>query len=339
MDISTPKGEVSGEISFSKETKNHLCAINYKRQCCKVALLYGILILANTFTKEKIKLITENERLSTLTLRLLKSCFSVEGNLYISQKSLGGQKYNSYKITVVQKDDLHRIFTGLGYEPDKEIDEIKDKLFVCEGCIVAFIRGVFLTGGTISNPQKSSGYHLDISSPSEVLLNKVYDKMIEVGLTPKFGMRKISHSQNKKHPVIYYKESEAIEDFLTFIGAPQAALNIMNVKIYKDIRNNENRRSNCDTANIYKMTEAAQAQIKAINNFLTESGDFTRLPPDLEATARIRLMHPTASLQELGELHEPKITKSGVNHRLKKIIELASKEQSRGNLTRKKKSK
>lgn len=339
MNSSVPTKEASGEISFSQETKNHLCSINYKKQCCKVALLYGILILSNTFTREKIRLITENERLSTLTIRLLKSCFSVEGNLYISQKSLGGQKFNSYKITVSNKEDLGKIFSGFGYEAGEEIEEIKDGLFLCEGCLPAFIRGAFLTGGTISDPQKTSGYHLEISSPNEQLLNKVHEKMLEAGLSPKFGMRKSSHSQNKKYPVIYFKESEAIEDFLTYIGAPQAALNIMNVKIYKDIRNNENRRSNCDTANIYKMTEAAQAQIKAINYFRTENGEFARLTPDLETTARLRLMYPTASLQELGDLHEPKITKSGVNHRLKKIMELATREQSKSAVLKKKKAK
>ena len=137
------------------------------------------------------------------------------------------------------------------------------------------------------------------------------------GFSPKYTERKTSF-------VVYIKESENIEDFLTSIGASQAAISIMNAKIYKDIRNNQNRRSNCDAANINKMTGKAQECIRAIR-MLEDSGVFSLLSEDLKTTAALRKENPEASLAELAELHCPPITKSGVNHRLRKICERAEK--------------
>ena len=123
---------------------------------------------------------------------------------------------------------------------------------------------------------------------------------------------------------LYMKESESIEDFMTYIGAAQASLSIMNAKIMRDIRNNVNRRMNCDAANIYKTTGAATGQIHAIKH-LMETGRIDFLPDNLKITARLRLENPQASLEELAQLHEGNISKSGVSHRLAKIVDFDKK--------------
>ena len=146
-------------MSFCQDTKNDLCALPCKRKCCKRALLYGMLLSGNLFTKDKIKLITENERTSQLILYLLKEVFGVKGNLYISEKKAGDGKISSYKLTVSAKNDLQRIFEECALPEDCE-GAVSPEMIRCDECFRHFMRGTFLTAGTLTDPMAE--YRLEL---------------------------------------------------------------------------------------------------------------------------------------------------------------------------------
>lgn len=188
-------------------------------------------------------------------------------------------------------------------------DIIEIEKFKCEECIKYFLRSVFLTYGTITNPDKS--YHLELIVSDDGIADSLQELLTQYSIEPKKTKRKNNY-------ILYYKESELIVDFLNIIGANKSAFHIMNTKIRKELRNNANRLANCDTANIDKTVSAAMIHIDAIKTLIT-TGEINNLSDELKATAYLRLENPDITLNELAELHEPPISKSGVNHRLKKI--------------------
>lgn len=192
-------------------------------------------------------------------------------------------------------------------------DKVNKDNFICDDCVKYFIRGVFITYGTITNPYKS--YHLEIIVNNREAADSLFDLLSEIGMEPKKIKR-------KNHYILYYKESEIIVDFLNLIGANKSAFHIMNTKIFKEIRNNANRLANCDTANIDKTVSAAKTHMDAIKILISE-GIIHDLPDELKETAYLRLNNPDISLSELAQLHNPPISKSGVNHRLKKLTDIA----------------
>ena len=300
-------------MSFAHETKSALAAASLllKHDCCKRSELYGILYSAGVFSRERLKLVTTCEPLAELCIKRIKEKFSVDANLYITEKKSGdADEKRSSKITVPKKEELSKIFRGLKYEEADEPSAIKEELFKCASCRAAFVRGVFLTAGTVTDPDK--GYHLEMSFISEPAADAVWAFLDEMELAPKRMVRKTEN-------VLYYKDSESIENFLAFIGANNAAFAIMNKKIEREIRSDANRLANSELANIGKTVAAAGDQLAAINA-LVASGDIDRLPDELKITANLRLMNPDATLLQLAAMHEPPITKSGVNHRLKKIV-------------------
>ncbi len=305
--------------SFSHDTKSSLAALSEtaKRDCCKKAELYGILLAAQTFSRQKCKLVTSSEPLARLTMKLLDIEYGVIGNLYVTERKSGELcERSSYKITISQKKELDRLFILLKYAPDTPEFEIRRELLKCPACAPAFVRGVFMSSGTVTNPEKS--YHLEISLLSSELAASLADFLAEQELTPKLMTR-------KNESVLYYKDSESIENFLAYIGANTAAFTIMNKKIERELRSNANRVTNGEVANLGKTAAAAGDQINAIKQ-LQLTGELDRMPDELQATARLRLEYPAATLSELAELHTPPITKSGVNHRLKKLVSWSDKE-------------
>ena len=195
----------------------------------------------------------------------------------------------------------------------KVTDVIDTDNFACDDCKKYFLRGIFLMYGTITDPDKS--YHLELILPNETLANSLMDLLSNDGLTPKKTVRKNNY-------ILYYKESDIIVDFLNIIGANKSAFRIMNVRIEKEIRNNTNRLVNCDTANIDKTVSAAIYQIDAINTLIT-TGEINNLPNELRETAYLRLNNPDITLNELAELHNPPISKSGVDYRLRKLTSIS----------------
>ncbi len=194
-------------------------------------------------------------------------------------------------------------------------DALSEAVEGCANCAASYLRGVFLACGTVSNPDSKS-YQLELTVHTPEEAEALGLLLGECGMPPKTTVR-------GGFPVLYYKDSASIEDFLSYIGAQKAAFELMNVKILKELRNNANRLANCDAANIDKTVSAAQLQIHAVER-LEASGQIAALPDELRTTARLRLENPEATLGELASLHTPPITKSGVNHRLKKLLELGS---------------
>lgn len=303
-------------MSFAQDTKNDLCGIVCRSRCCRMSMLYGMLICANTFKQDRIRLMTENERTSETVLRLLKEC-GVKGNLYISEKKSGEQRANSYKITVAATADVQQVLNAIGISQDDQLMTIDKQIFHCQDCFKHFVRGLYLSAGTLKDPK--SGYQLELVFNRKDIADSVYHLFEEQGIALKSIARQYSF-------VLYAKESEVIEDFLTYIGAHQSALTIMDVKIYREIRNNANRQNNCETANMYKMTSSAQNQIRAIRWFI-DADLFSQLDEDLQSTAMLRLENPEASVQELADMHNKPVSKSGVYHRLQKIVSLCQKKQ------------
>ena len=183
----------------------------------------------------------------------------------------------------------------------------------CEDCPAAYLRGAFLACGTVTNP--STDYHLEFSLPHHLLSRDLLTLMQELGFRARLVHRKGSQ-------VIYLKESEQIEDALTLMGATGASLELMNVKMVKDIRNAANRIANCENANIDKTVTASLAQIEAIRQIERLQG-LDGLPEELRELARLRLENPDMSLRELGEQLSEPLSRSGVNHRLRRILEFA----------------
>ncbi|MBQ8250176.1 MAG: DNA-binding protein WhiA [Clostridia bacterium] len=304
-------------MSFAKDTKASLVSLSesMKHDCCRRSQLYGILWAAGIFSRSRIKLVTSCEELASLTVKWLHDQHMIEGNLYITDKKSGdADERRSCKITVVQKKELERLFRALKYTEEQSESEINPDVFRCQNCTAAFLRGAFLSAGTLTDPDK--GYHLEMNFIDKASADKLGELLSMLGLEAKMTVRKTEH-------VIYYKDSESIENFLALIGANNAAFTIMNKKIERELRSDMNRIANGEVANIEKTTKAAGAQIAAIKA-LKASGELERMPDELRITAYLRLENSDASLIRLAELHTPPITKSGVNHRLKKILEWKS---------------
>ncbi len=303
-------------MSFAHETKESLIAQSdaLKHDCCRKCELYGILFAAGIFERGRIKLVTTCVPLAEMTVARLEKLFHVESNLYVTERKSGEpDERSSCKITIPQKKELERLYSLLKYDETEPLYSVKRENYKCGGCQQSFLRGIFLAAGTITDPDKS--YHLEMSFTTSDAADKVAELLADCDLEPKRMTR-------KSEEVLYYKGSESIENFLAFIGANSAMFTIMNKKIERGIRSDANRIANSELANIGKTVVAAADQISAIR-LLESSGALDRIPDELRATALLRLENPDATLMELAGLHTPPITKSGVNHRLKKLVEYA----------------
>ena len=179
-------------------------------------------------------------------------------------------------------------------------------------CRAAFLRGAFLAGGSVTDPRK--GYHLELATSHHSVSREVLALMRELDQDPR-------SAQRKGNTVIYFKQSDQIEDFLTCVGAPIAAMEVMNAKLERDLRGKVNRRVNCDAANLDKAVEAAMSQVEAIRR-MEKAGTLITLPDKLREAAALRLAHPEDTLAQLAQRCDPPITKSALNHRLRKLVEL-----------------
>ncbi len=185
--------------------------------------------------------------------------------------------------------------------------------FRCKECADAFLRRLFIAFGTVTDPNKS--YHLELSFTNEAFREKVAEVMRGIDLSPKFGTRRDRFT-------LYFKSSEAIGDFLAHIGAQDAVFELINLKLIKEATIGINRQNNFEAANMKKTVRANIAYINAVK-YLIESGNFDSLPDDLRMTGRLRIDNDTASMSELGRLHSPTISKSGVKHRLDRLASIA----------------
>ena len=298
--------------SFSYKAKAELCRAAVQRLCCARAECYGVLLYCNTFTMQEVRIITENPEFAARLPRLFHRAFGVKFDRQPADEAPGSKLI--FQIT--DPDKLRRVLDTLGYDPRQSLVlHVNFALLEDDCCRTAFLRGAFLAGGSVTDPEKR--YHLELSTSHIQASREVSALLQEMGFLPRSVMRGGS-------AVIYFKQSEHIEDLLTKLGAPVAAMDIMTTKVDKAIRNGANRAMNCDIANVNKILEAATEQQSAIEA-LAKSGQLDRLPEKLQQTARLRLEHPELSLAQLAELCDPPVSKSCMNHRMRKLNEEAKK--------------
>lgn len=202
--------------------------------------------------------------------------------------------------------------SAIANENYAEAAECADK-FLCAECAATYLRRCFIAYGTVTDPGKS--YHLELSFPDAEFRDRVAEVMRSLDLEPKFGTRRDRFT-------LYFKSSEAIGDFLARIGAVDAVFELLNLKLMKETTIGINRQNNFEAANLKKTVKANIAYKNAVQ-YLIESGNFDSLPEDIKETGRLRIENDTASLSELGSLHSPSISKSGVKHRLDRLAEIA----------------
>jgi len=293
-------------MSFSADVKQELCRAPLSRKCCAQAEAYGILLYCNTFSSGEIRIITESDALAQRLPALFRKAFQITFD-----RLPDGEGKHIFLIKDPEKlAAIQQVFGG-----DQRALALHINFGVLEEncCRISFLRGAFLSGGSVTDPQK--GYHLELSTSHQSVSREMVALMRDLDLEPKDAPR-------KGNAVIYFKQSDRIEDFLTSIGAPISAMEVMNAKLEKDLRGSVNRRVNCDAANLDKAVEAAQGQIEAIR-ILEESGVLATLPDKLQEVARLRREHPADTLIQLAGRCDPPITKSALNHRLRKLIEMS----------------
>ena len=294
-------------MSFSSDVKTELAELREERVCCRTAEAYGMAEFGHAFSSFGVSLQTENETVARLYAGLLGE--SGQASLVITEgKGL-------CTAAAAGQDDRLRILSRFGHAPTDVGVRLNRANLECDQCPAAFVRGAFLSCGTVTNPE--ADYHLEFSVPYLNLSRDLTTLLGELGLSAKQARRGGSY-------VVYFKESESIEDCLTLMGATAAALELMSVKMIKDIRNKANRVTNCESANIDKTVAAAAKQNEAVRKIERTVG-LEALPEELQELARLRLENPDLSLRELGEALDRPLTRSGVNHRLRRILEFAER--------------
>lgn len=307
-------------MSFSAVTKEELARIMEQKECCNLAELAalvrmdGTLQIANNFYALNVS--TESAPVARKTYRLAKTLLKLPVDIVVRRK-LRLKKNNSYIVKIYPRaiTDLQRL--GLLDEKGEIQPGIPKEIIKFRCDQKAYLRGAFLAGGSINNPEGT--YHLEIITNDSLHAEAICKLLNKFHLGAKVSMRKNWH-------VVYIKESEHIVEFLGFIGAHHALLEFENVRVLKDMRNQVNRLVNCETANLNKTVDAAVRQVENIQRIANTIG-LQALPAPLKEIAELRLQYPDLSLKELGEMLQPKVGKSGVNHRMRKIDELAEKIQ------------
>jgi len=290
-------------MSFSADAKAELCRVPLNRDCCAVAEAYGALLYAYQFSPMELRVITASAPFARRLPRLLKKAFGLD----FDQRTEGAK----HTLSVTDPDKLRRIFETFGYDPDSAlVSHVNLGVLEEDCCRAAFIRGAFLAGGSITDPAKRC--HLELVTDHKNVAGETVSLLQEMGFSPRVTAR-------AGHQVIYFKQSEAAEDFFTTIGASGAAMELMSAKVEKEMRNAINRQINCDSANADKIVSAAQAQMEKIRALDREVG-LENLPAELSALALLRIANPEASLADLAKLSDPPASKSGINHKMRKLM-------------------
>ena len=296
--------------SFAFKAKSEMCRTQLSRQCCARAEAYGVLLYCNTFTPSEVRIITENPEFAGRLPRLFHKAFSLK---FDQLPEHDGRGKLIFRIT--DRDKLARVINTLGYDPQQLMAlHVNFGLLEEDHCRTAFLRGAFLAGGSVTDPEKR--YHMELATNHQQASREVSALLQEMGFLPRTVQRGAD-------ALLYFKQSEHIEDLLTKIGAPAAAMDIMTAKVDKEIRNGANRAMNCDMANVNKTLDAAQEQVAAIEK-LQRAPQWEKLPEKLRQTAALRLTYPELSLTQLAERCDPPVTKSCINHRMRKLMEEAN---------------
>jgi cell division protein WhiA len=310
-------------MSFSAKVKREVCRISEITKEEARAVLSGIMKVSGSVSlgenrKLSFKVTTENAAIARLMFKLLKEHFNIHTRLLV-KRSNSLKKNNIYIVIITEEMGVKQYLREIGVVQDDEehfiLDyKIPEKIVSNDLYKKSYIRGAFLGGGSISNPEKA--YHLEFVTHNEEYAQSLSELVNSFDLNSKIIKRKNSY-------IVYLKEGQQIVDILNIIGAHNNLLYVENVRIMKEMRNKVNRLVNCETANLSKTVNAAVRQSESIKLIEREIG-LKRLPENLREIAELRLKYPDESLKELGEKLDPPVGKSGVNHRLRRIEKIAS---------------
>lgn len=299
-------------MSFASTTKKELCSVVSTDVEVLRSELYAMLLLSRHFSLDKIVFKTENKHTAN---RFVSLCTMLFAPIIELKKPLTN-KSKTYTVSVIDSSDCKRIFDFYGHD-EREINLRVNRANIPDSkCERAFVRGVFLACGSVTDPDKA--YHLELCVVHKNLCNDICNiirDLEDCSLTIKMLSRNGSY-------IGYIKDSEQITDLLAFMGATNSAMEVMGAKALKQVRNAANRRTNSEVYNLQKVAGASAIQIKAIKK-LQASGRFNTLSDELKEVALLRLEYPELSLRDMGAMLTPPISRSGVNHRLIKIIQLA----------------
>lgn len=300
-------------MSFSMEVKNELARLEPHDVNCDKAELLALLRMSGAIVLRGMKIgihfSTENAALARRVLQLLKNNYQVQTEVLIT-RSRRLKKNNRYQVQVIPSLQVNKALTELQLLSVE--GDLKNPLLNSHAARKNYLRGAFLGGGSVSRP--NSDYHLELVTGNEVFAQTIIKVMQGFSLKAKLTDRKNDY-------IVYLKDGESIVKFLNVIGAHSAMMELENARIIKDMRNNVNRVVNCETANLGKVVKAALRQVNCIK-FIESKMNLSELPESLLFIANLRLQYPEASLNELVD-HADGLGKSGINHRLKKLQELA----------------
>lgn len=311
------------ELTFSGRVKEELSRQWSVARHCQIAEIAAIIsmcgrIAIDSREKYSIKVRTENISVARKCFTLLKKTFNIEAETFVTRNKMNDNI--SYTVMIKQHDNAMKVLQASKLidqngEIAEELSTVKNMVIQHSCCKRAFIRGAFLAAGSVSNPEKS--YHFEIVCAARKKAEQLQEIINSFGLDAKVIIRKKSY-------VVYLKEGSQIVDLLNVMEATVALMEMENIRIVKEMRNSVNRKVNCETANINKTVSAAVKQTEDIR-YIRDNMGLWKLPEGLQEIAELRLEYPNATLKELGELLSTPLGKSGVNHRLRKLSEIAER--------------
>lgn len=301
-------------MSFAQDVKNEIVQKKLARPCCVRAACYGIACFGRYFDERGVVLHTELLAVAQHAKRLFGMC-GIQGEVVTRERPSGAV----YEFKIAAPREVEKLMELLGCPKGQVSLRVDPALLSCGRCVNAFVASAFLCCGTMTDPSKE--YNLEFLCARHNLAKDLEGILAEHEFRPHRTLRKGLN-------VVYVKASEQLEDLLTFMGAGGAAMQIMDHKLYKEIRNKTNRLTNCETANLDKVV-TANVQVTRAIEFLKESGAYEALPEPLRQAAELRLAWPELSLAQLAEKSAGPISKSGLSHRLKKLEQIADNMKQR----------
>lgn len=297
-------------MSFASKVRSELSEYVGKARHCQIAelatyyTLFGQVVMRENGLIQ-ISFVTEN-------LTVIEKCIILFKKIFRKELVMGTNSMEQYVLSFEDENTVRSFCEALDISTNNL--EISENLFEKACCKRAFLRGMFISCGTVSDP--NHGYHLEMSMDGYELID------FSTALLDSFGIEAKS-TERKKRYIVYIKGGSEIVDFLNVVGAHVSLMEFENVRILKDVRNEVNRKVNCETANLQKTVSASERVINDII-YIRENDGFSSLPESLRTIARLRIEQPDKSLKELGEMLDPPVGKSGVNHRLRRLSEIAS---------------
>lgn len=296
-------------MSFSSDVKEELCSLPLCDREAAMAEAYGVLLFCNQFSRSGVRITTLSPSFARRLPELFRLVFGLEFDEFPDEQQTGKLSFH-----LTQPSAVVKILTAFGSDLDRyTVHHINYAMLEGDGAHAAFCRGAFLAGGSVTDPAK--GYHLELTTNHLHVHRELQALIPELGIQARATTRKSNY-------ITYFKRSSAISTFLTAIGAPESAKEIARARASKSLLNSVNRQYNCDVANVDKAVAAAQAQIDAIR-LLEQQGTLSGLSETLQETARLRRDNPELSLAQLAAMLNPPVSKSCLNHRLRRLLELA----------------